>query len=187
MWWFWPKFLSKSDNTVTYKFCPSAVYIFVLPLQSDTASHAILTSTPCFIFPGLHVLNLTWPCHGIVVLSSDSSLGCKLTWFSLKNIHTQAVFWRAFLHFVFTIKATWFTTFFLLLYLPLSLVKSKGQIEIVYMAELWGWHCHCPKFQFHNHQTSEHVSAYISHKISTSNITLIRKAMVSTEGSDERK
>jgi len=39
---------------------------------------------------------------------------------------------------VFTIKVTWFTTFFHLLYLPVSLVKSKGQIKIVYMEELWG-------------------------------------------------
>jgi hypothetical protein len=36
-----------------------------------------------------------------------------------------------------------------------SLVKAKGQITIVHTEELWGCHCHYPKFQFHSHQTSE--------------------------------
>ena len=44
----------------------------------------------------------------------------------------------------------------------------------------------CTKFQLHNHQTSEYVSAYNSHKMS-SLITFLHKAIVSTEGSDERK
>jgi len=34
---------------------------------------------------------------------------------------------------------------------------------------------------------SDYVSAYNSHKILTSFITLLSKAMVSTEGSDKRK
>jgi len=84
------------------------------------------------------------------------------------------------------IRATWFTTFFLLLY-SLSLVRTKGQIENVYVEELWGCYCHSPKLQLHNHQTSEYVSAYNAHKISLSFVTLLCKAMVSAEGSDERK
>jgi hypothetical protein len=61
-------------------------------------------------------------------------------------------------------------------------VKNKGQIEIFYMEELWGCHCHCPKYQLHNCQASKYVSAYKSHKILSSFITHLHKAMVSTEG-----
>jgi hypothetical protein len=32
MWWFWPKFLSKSDNIVSSNFSPSAEYIYMLQL-----------------------------------------------------------------------------------------------------------------------------------------------------------
>lgn len=88
----------------------------------------------------------------------------------------------------FIIRATWYSTFFLLLYLPLSLVKTKGQTEIVYMEGLWGPHYHHPKFRLHSPQTSEYVSAYNSHKLASSFITLLCTAiMVSTEGSDQKK
>jgi len=70
-------------------------------------------------------------------------------------------------------------------YLPLSLVKTKRQTEIIYK-ELWGPHCHHPQFQLHSHQTSEYVSAYNSHKISSSFITLLCIAIVSTESSKKK-
>jgi len=37
---------------------------------------------------------------------------------------------------LFIIRVTWYCTFFLLLYLPLSVVKTKGQTAIVYKEEL---------------------------------------------------
>jgi len=48
---------------------------------------------------------------------------------------------------------------------------------IVVMEELWGGHCHCPKFQFHNDQTSEYVSTHNSHN--TFFVTFLHKAMIS--------
>jgi hypothetical protein len=74
----------------------------------------------------------------------------------------------------------------LIVLVSLSLVKTKGQITIVYIEELWGCHCHYSKYQFHNHQTSEYVPAYNSHKISYF-ITLLHKAMISAEGRDKTK
>jgi hypothetical protein len=70
MWWFLPKFLSKSDNTLSSNFFPSVVYISMLQIQPDTASHTILTSTKYFvILPGFYVRNYkrppTWD-HGFI-------------------------------------------------------------------------------------------------------------------------
>jgi hypothetical protein len=119
-----------------------------------------------FYFPGIACPKFQIP-PGDRGFINNSSLVCKLTWISVENIHTQAIFWIASLHLAFPccmIRATWFTTFFLLLY-SLSLVRTKRQIEIVYAEELWGCYCHCPKLQLHNHQISEYVSVYNSHKI----------------------
>jgi hypothetical protein len=101
MWWFWHKFLAKSDKIVSSKFYLSAVCILILQIQPNTTSHTVLTSTSYFVFPGLYVLNFRRPHHGIVASSSDSSLGCKLTWISVENVHTEAVFWISSLHRVF--------------------------------------------------------------------------------------
>jgi len=170
MWWCWHKFLDKSDKILSSKFYFSSVCIFILLRQPNTTSHTILTSAPYFVFPGLYVLNFRRPHHGIVASSSDSSLGCKLTWISVENF-TQRPYSEyppcivCFLV-CFVIWATQFTTFIFLLYLPLALVKTMGQIEITYMEELWGRECHCPKFQLHHHQTPQYVSAHNSHTIS---------------------
>jgi hypothetical protein len=90
----------------------------------------------------------------------------------------------------FIIRVHPFSTFILLLYLPLSLVKTKGQIEIVYVDELWVCHCPChchfPKLQFHNHKTSEYVIAY-NHTYCRLPVTLLCKATVSTEDRNESK
>jgi len=101
MLWIWHKFLAKSDKIMSFKFYLSAVCIFILQIQPNTTSHTILTSTPYFVFPGLYVLNFRWPHHGIVASSSDISSGCKVTWISVENVHTEAVFWISFLHHVF--------------------------------------------------------------------------------------
>ena len=101
MWWFWHKFLAKSDKIVSSKFCLSAVHIFILQVQPNATSHTVLTSTPYFVFHGLYILNFRWPHRGIVASSSDSSLGCKLTWISVENVHAEAVFWISSLHRVF--------------------------------------------------------------------------------------
>jgi hypothetical protein len=101
VWWFWHKFLAKSDKIVSSKFYLSAVCICILQIQPNTTRHIILTSTPYFYFPGLYVLNFRRPHHGIVASSSDSSLGCKLTWISVENVHTEAILWISFLHHVF--------------------------------------------------------------------------------------
>jgi hypothetical protein len=101
MWWYRHKFLDKSDKIVSSKFYLSAVCIFILQIQPNTTSHTIWTSTPYFVFPGLYVLNFRQPHHGIVAPSSHSSLGCKLTWISVENVHTEAVFLISSLHCVF--------------------------------------------------------------------------------------
>ena len=123
--------------------------------------------------------------------SNDSSLGCKLTRISVENIPTQAVFWIASLHLMF--PGLFYDQSYPVHYcLPrtilvsLSLVKTKGQIIIVYMENLLGSYFHCPKFQLHNHQTSEYVSAYNSQKISSFVVTLLHKTMVCTEESDKK-
>jgi hypothetical protein len=101
MWWFWYEFLAKSDKIVSSKFYLSALCTFILQIQPNTTSHTVLTSTPYFVFPGSYILNYRQPHHGIVASSSDSSLGCKLTWISVENVHTEAVFWISFQHRVF--------------------------------------------------------------------------------------
>jgi hypothetical protein len=126
-----------------------------------------------------------------MAVSSDSSFSCKLTWISVENSLTQAISWIASLHLVFrglfcnlSCPFHYFLPHFVLV--SLSLLKTKGQITIVYMEELWGYHCHYPKFQFDSHQTSEYGRAYNLHKIS-SFITLLHKAMIYTSGTDETK
>ena len=75
MWLFRPKFVSKSDNTVSSNFYPSAEYISMLQVEPDTASHTILTSIPCVvIFPGLYVLNFRRPRLGI--MASSRGISC---------------------------------------------------------------------------------------------------------------
>ena len=67
----------------------------------------------------------------------------------------------------------------------LSLVKTMVQ-GCNYLHELVGGHrCHCPKCSLSSlsSETSECVSAYSSHKISSSFRTLLHKAMSATEGS----
>lgn len=87
---------------VTSKFCPSAAYIFSSRIQPNTTSYTILTSHRYLVIsPGFYILNFRRPRHGIVDLSSDSSLSCKLTWISAEYIHTRTVFWIAFLNILF--------------------------------------------------------------------------------------
>jgi hypothetical protein len=162
MWWFWLNFLYTTDKTVSSNFCPSAVYIFILQIYPDTASHTILTTTAYFvIFHGLHILNFRQPCHWIMAVSSDSALHCKRIQISVENIDTQAVYWIASLHVLFpslffnqSCPVYCFLPFPVLVWL--SLVKTKGQITIIYAEELGDRQ----KFQFHDRLTSEHVSAY---------------------------
>jgi hypothetical protein len=52
------------------------------------------------------------------------------------------------------------------------------------MEELWGWHCHSPKFQFHN-QTHQNMYPHVTHKLLSNFIT--ENTMISTEGSYNRK
>ena len=169
----------------------SAVCIFILQIQPSTTSHTIWTSTPYFVFPGLYILNFRQPHHRIVASSSHSSLGCKLTWISVENVHTEAIFWIPSLRCVFPglfCDSSHTVHYFLpLTVLALALVKSVGQIEIIYMEELWGRECHCPKFQLHHHQTSQYVSARNSRRTSYSFIIVLCKVTVCIEGSDDRK
>ena len=164
---------------------------FSLYRYDPTLPHTILTSIPyCVIFPGLYVLNFKPPCHGIVASSSNSSLGFKWTWISVGITHTQATFWIAFLHLVlpgllYHKNPPVHYILPLTVFISLSLVKVRNQIVIVVMEELWGGHCHCPKFQFHNDQTSEYVSTCNSHKTLLFFITFLYKAIISNGESDK--
>jgi hypothetical protein len=164
MLWFWPKFLSKSDESVSSIFCPLAVYIFILEIKPNTATHTILTSTPYFIFPRLHILHFRQACHVFVASWKDSFVGCKLNGISVENIHTQAIFWIVSMHLMFS-GLFYDQSYPVHYYLPLtilfalSLAQTKGQIRVIHMEDLWGHHCHCPNFQLYIHQTPEYVCA----------------------------
>jgi len=60
-----------------------------------------------------------------------------------------------------------------------SLVKTKGEIAVVYVEGLWEGQCHCLKFKFHNYHTTEYVSTCNSHKISSYFVTLLCTVMFS--------
>jgi len=159
--------------------------------RQNLVSARVPTHFKCSL-PRLRMHGSTVPHHGTVASSRNSSLGWELTWISADNVHTQTIFWVAFLHLVLSglfFHQNYPGHYFLPLtvHVSLFLVKARGQIAIIYMEELWGHLCHWPKFQFHIHKKSEYISTYNSHKISLSFVTLLCKYMVSTEESDKRK
>ena len=169
MWWFWPKFLSES-NTVLQFLPLGCIYLHLTDMTWCCLTHHFDQHSIFCYFPWIVRSNFRWPSHGIVAVSSDSSFGCKLPLISIENSLTQAIFWIASLHLVLPglfchLSCPFHYSLPLFVLVSLSLVKAKGHITIVHMEELWGCHCHYPKFQFHNHQTSKYGPAYNLHKI----------------------
>ena len=198
MWWFWLKFQSKSDNIVSSNFFPSAEYISMLQIQPDTASHNILTNTPYFvIFPGLYVLNFRRPRHGIMASSSDSScfglytdlnFCTEYSWTGqILNSRPEPCF-CCLLSLKCQACQMDSKRFLLIVWGKMDAVTASsnnyGRRSQLFTCNSWGArHCHCPKFHCHLSETSERVSAYNSHKISSSFRTFLRKAVIATEGS----
>jgi hypothetical protein len=111
--------LSKTDKTVSSNFSPLAVCIFILHIQSDIASHTILTSTSFFIFPTFQA-NPPWG-HS------------KLTWISVENIHIQALFWIVSWHLVFPglfYHQSYLVHYFLPLTVLVTFKKQRGQLKL---------------------------------------------------------
>ena len=146
MWWLWPKFLSENDLQILPFGC---VYLHLTDITRYRLIH----------HPDQHSIFCYFPWN-VRPKSEDPAMG---SW-----LHQVTVLWVAnwpeflpkiFIHgpyfeepscilcflVCFIIRDNRFTTFLLLMYFPLSLVKTKGQIEIVYVDELRRCHCHCPK------------------------------------------
>ena len=58
---------------------------------------------------------------------------------------------------------------------------DRQKIAIVYVNWLWGRHCHCPNFHCHYNQRHQNVCPHVTHKISPSCRTFLRKAMIVIE------
>jgi len=157
MWWLWPKFLSENDLLILPFGC---VYFHLTDITRyrliyHPDQHSIFCYFPWVARPKFQKTP-PWD-RGFIKwqffeLQNDLNFCLKYSYTNriLKSLPASCVTW--FYH-----QSQPVHYFPPLLYLSLSLVKTKGRIEILYVDELWGCSCHrhCPQLQFHNQKTSE--------------------------------